>query len=156
MKNLLVTIVALALAAVTVGLVCYGLNRDPLLHAAVVKGDAMAWLRVDFNLNDRQYAEVKKLHDAYAPSCAEHCRLIQEATMARDALKSSDPTAAIAAERKLQDLRTTCETAITAHVRKVAELMSAEDGRRYLALVLPKIADFDHTVPPDLQLNHSH
>jgi hypothetical protein len=31
--------------------------------------------------------------------------------------------------------------------------MSPQDGQRYLALVLPKIADFDHQAAPDLHLN---
>lgn len=156
MKYLLGTIAVLALVAAAMGFVCYRLSGDSALHAAAARGDALAWLRADFHLDDRQFAEVKKLHDAYAPSCEEHCRLIQEATSARDALKAADPAAVAAAERKLQDLRATCEAAITVHVRSVAALMSPEAGRRYLALVLPRIPGFDHTVAPDLQLNHSH
>ena len=60
------------------------------------------------------------------------------------------------AERTLQELRVTCETAIAAHVRKVAALMSREQGARSLALVLPKIADFDHQMAPDLALKQGH
>jgi hypothetical protein len=156
MKYLLGTLAVLLLAAATTGLVCYRLSCEPALHAAVAKGDAMAWLRADFHLDDRQFAAIRKLHEAYAPSCAEHCRLIQEATKACDALQGADPAAVAAAERKLQGLRFACETALSAHVRQVAALMSPEDGGRYLALVLPKIAHFDHTAAPDVQLNHSH
>jgi hypothetical protein len=156
MKYLLGTLVMLALVAAATGFVCYRLNCDPALHTAAKTGDAMAWLRADFHLDDRQFAGIKQLHDAYAPSCEEHCRLIQEATQARDALQTTDPVAAAAAGRKLQALRTTCETALAAHVRTVAALMSPADGRRYLALVLPRIADFDHTAAPDLHLNHPH
>lgn len=153
------TLVVLALAALATGYLCYHLNSAPALHAAVEKGDAMAWLHVDFHLTDGQFAEIKKVHDAYAPSCEEHCRLIQEATKARDALRAtrgSDPATVATAERALQELRTTCETAIAAHVRKVAALMSPADGQRYLALVLPKIADFDHQMSPDLDLKKGH
>jgi hypothetical protein len=156
MKYLLGTIAVLAFVAAATGFVCYRLGADPGLQAAAAKGDAMAWLRTDFHLNDTQFAAIKKLHEAYAPSCAEHCRMIQEATQARDALRAADPAAVAAAERKLQELRTTCETAITRHVRQVAAEMSPAEGARYLALVLPKIADFDHLVTPDLRLNHTH
>jgi hypothetical protein len=156
MKNLLGTIVALVLLAAGMGFFCYRLNFNPALHAAVANGDAMVWLRTDFHLDDRQFAEMKKLHDAYAPSCEEHCRMIQEATKAHDALKASDPVAAAAAERRLQGLRTACEIALAAHVRQVAAVMAPEEGRRYLAMVLPKIAEFDHTAAPDLQLNRPH
>lgn len=159
MRYLWSTLAALVLVAVAMGALCYHLSSAPALHAAAKKGDAMEWLRVDFHLTDGQFAEIKKLHDAYAPSCEEHCRLIQEATKARDAIKAtrgSDPTAAAAAERTLQELRTTCETAITVHVRKVAALMSPENGQRYLTLVLPKIADFDHQMAPGLDLKKGH
>ncbi len=155
MKYLGRTLAVFVLVAVAMGLACYQLSSEPALHTAAKQGDAMAWLRTDFHLSDRQFAEIKKLHENYAPSCEEHCRMIQEATKARTALAASqgkDPAAVAAAERTLQELRTTCETAIAVHVRKVAAQMSPEDGSRYLALVLPKIANFDHQMAPDLAL----
>ena len=158
MKYLARTLVILVLLAATAGFVCYRMSCEPTLHAAAAKGDPMAWLRADFHLTDAQYAAVQKLHDAYAGSCGEHCRMIQEATKARNALqavKTADSAAMIAAEKNLQELRTHCETAITRHVREVAALMSPAEGQRYLALVLPKIADFDHRATPDLKLNRS-
>jgi hypothetical protein len=158
MKYLLGTLAALVLAAVVAGAVCYRLGGDPSLHAAAVKGDALGWLRADFHLTDAQFVAIRQLHESYAGTCEEHCRLILEATKARDAItaaQGTDAAAAVAAERKLQDLRLTCETAIARHVRQVAGLMSSADGGRYLALVLPKIAHFDHTGAPDLQLGHS-
>ena len=157
MRYLLGTWALLAFAAASIGLMCYRLNTDSALHAAVQQRDAMEWLRMDFHLNDAQFAAIKKLHEAYTPSCAEHCRLIQEATRMNHTLKSAghgDPAALAAAEARLQELRTVCETAITRHVRQVAAEMSPVEGARYLALVLPKIADFDHQAEPDLHLNH--
>jgi hypothetical protein len=76
----------------------------------------------------------------------------------RDALaaKTSSPAARVAAELAVKELRSVCEHALTGHVQKVATLMAAEDGRRYLALMLPKIAAFDHATAPDLQMNHTH
>lgn len=158
MKYLLATLAALVLAAAATGFVCYRLSCDPTLHAAATTGDAMEWLRADFHLTDRQFTAIRQLHDSYAGTCEEHCRLIQEATKARNAVQAAngtDSTAAAAAERKLQELRTACETALTRHVRQVAALMSPEDGQCYLALVLPKIAGFDHAAAPDLHLNHT-
>lgn len=159
MRFLGFTLAILMLLAVATGYTCYHLSSARDLREAAHKGDALAWLRADFHLDDRQFAEIKKLHEAYAPSCEEHCRLIQEAAKIRDELRAaagSDPVAVAAAERMLQQLRLTCETAISAHVRQVAELMSPEDGRRYLALVLPRIADFDHQMAPALDLKGRH
>ncbi|MEO5959907.1 MAG: hypothetical protein ABIZ49_13360, partial [Opitutaceae bacterium] len=68
-----------------------------------------------------------------------------------------DTAALSAAERRLEELRSVCESAIAAHVRRCAAEMAPEAGRRYLALVLPKIKDFDHVAAPDLQLSqHQH
>ncbi len=158
MKYLTSTLAVLVLLAVATGFVCYRMSCNSPLHAAMTKGDPMEWLRADFHLTDAQFARIHDLHNSYAGSCAEHCKMIQEATKARNALKSAssaDPVAMIAAEQKIQELRAHCETAITRHVRQVAALMSPQDGARYLALVLPKIADFDHQAAPDLHLNHS-
>jgi hypothetical protein len=158
MKYLTGTIAVLVLLAAATGFVCYRMSSEPSLHAVAAKGDAMAWLRMDFHLTDAQYAAILQLHEAYAGTCEEHCRMIREATKARDTLQSAtnaDPAAMRTAEQKIQELRTHCETAITRHVRQVAALMSPEDGQRYLALVLPKIADFDHQAAPDLRLIRS-
>lgn len=158
MKYLTGTLLVLVLLATAAGFAGYRMSFEPGLHAAASKGDAMEWLRADFHLTDTQFTAIRELHNSYAGSCEEHCRMIQEATQARNSLKAAqgaDSAAMLAAEQKVQELRIHCETAITRHVREVAALMSPEDGERYLALVLPKIADFDHKAAPDLHLNHS-
>lgn len=158
MKHLLNTLVVLVLLATATGWVCYRAASDPKLHEAASRGDAMQWLRTDFQLSEAQFAAIRRLHEAYAGDCEEHCRLIQEATRARDAVAAArgDATALARAEENLKELRLVCETAITRHVRQVAAIMSPADGERYLALVLPKIASFDHRAAPDLRLEHHH
>lgn len=157
MKFLLSTVAVIALMAAGSGYVGYRLNCDPALHAAAAKGDTMEWLRTDFHLTDAQLSVIRQLHESYTSTCEVHCRMIQDATRARNALEAAhaDKATLDAANSKLQGLRAVCEASIAAHVRRVAALMSAEDGRRYLALVLPKIAKFDHAAAPDLRLNHS-
>lgn len=157
MKHFLATTVLVAAVALVTWFVTYRLTCQPAVHAAVAKGDALEWLRADFRLNDTQFARIEKLHESYATVCEGHCRAIQQVMKTRDALKSAGSTeaAALAAtEHELETLRTTCETAITAHVREVAAMMSPEEGSRYLALVLPMIADFDHRGAPDVGVGH--
>lgn len=159
MKYVLGTLAVLALAAAATGFVCYRMSLDPALHTAARQGDPMEWLRADFHLSGEQFTAIKNLHDAYAPSCEEHCRLIQEATRLRDAIKGAghgDAAAMAAAEGRILELRASCETAIARHVRQVAAEMSPADGQRYLALILPRIANFDHTAAPSLRLNDVH
>jgi hypothetical protein len=157
MKFLLGTVAVIALLAAGTGYVGYRLSGDPALHAAASKGDTMAWLRTDFHLSNEKFLEIRKLHDSYARTCEEHCRMIQEAMREREALLAAhaDRAAMDSADRRIQGLREVCEGSIATHVRRVAELMPPEDGRRYLALVLPRIANFDHTAAPDLRLRHS-
>ena len=74
-------------------------------------------------------------------------------------MKSKSPADAVAlaaADQKLQELRVVCETAIASHVREVAARMSKQQGERYLAMVLPKIRDFDHQGAADLRVEPHH
>ena len=156
-KYLLATLALIAAAAGATWLVCYRMSTEPAVHEAVQKRDALEWLRNDFELNDAQFAAVKRLHESYAVVCEEHCRAIQDAAHRRNVVKAqASPGAAAlaAAETKLAELRTACETAIATHVREVAAQMSETQGRRYLALVLPKIKDFDHQGPADVRVEH--
>lgn len=160
MKHLWKTLAVLVVVAGVVGYGTYRLGSKPEVRAAVAKKDALAWLRTDFRLDDAQFAAIRKLHESYSVICEQHCLAIQEAAMKRNALKAAatvEPARLQEAERRFEDLREICETAIAAHVREVAAQMAPEQGRRYLALVLPKIADFDHRAAPDLGLNaHRH
>ena len=156
MKHLFATLALLAVIAGAAGFFSYRASGDPAVQAVLLQKDAMEWLRTDFQLSNEQFAAIKKLHDSYSLVCEEHCRDIQLATQARNALRSTqaDATALAAADQQVDRLRLVCESAIATHVRECAAHMSPEAGQRYLALVLPKIKDFDHVSAPDVHLNH--
>ncbi|MSU25062.1 MAG: hypothetical protein EXS32_14740 [Opitutus sp.] len=140
MKNFLITLgVALAACAVAFG-VFYAINDQPALRLAARDGDAMAWLRAEFRLSDAQFADVKKLHDDYSVRCGEHCAAIMAAK------QRVAPAAEIAALEK------TCVEAMTGHFDRVAALLPPGEGARYLAMVLPRITDFDHNGAPTVQV----
>ncbi len=157
MKYLLATVAMVALLAAGTAYFGYRMTCNPALHAAVANGDTMEWLRTDFHLTKAQLSDIRQLHASYAGTCGEHCRMIQQETLSRNALVAAGGSRAAidAANVEIQRMRKVCEGAIEAHVRRVAALMSSEDGRRYLALVLPRIANFDHLAAPDLRLNKS-
>jgi hypothetical protein len=158
-RYVLATLAAIIVAAGATAFVCYQSCAEPAVRAAARKGDALEWLRSDFNLNETQFAAVKRLHETYAVECEAHCLAIQEAASAREALKAKSPqdTVAItAAQQKFESLRAACETAIASHVRQVAAQMSPDQGARYLALVLPKIKDFDHQGHADVRVENRH
>jgi hypothetical protein len=160
MKYFFATLTVLLLLLAATAAVTYRATGDRGVKAAMAKRDALEWLRAEFGLNEAQYRQIKELHEAYSSVCEEHCRQIQLANRERNELKAlpqANPEILAAAETRLSQLRLECETAIAAHVRQCAAMMSPAAGERYLAMVLPKIADFDHRAAPDVQLSaHEH
>lgn len=156
MRHFLLTLATVVLVAGAAGWLSYRRAADPALTAALARQDALEWLRRDFELTDAQFAAIKQLHDDYGLVCEEHCRNIQDALDARNELRKAGRASAAelaAADRRYEELRLICETAIATHVRQCAAIMSPAAGERYLALVLPKIKDFDHTGAPDVRLH---
>jgi len=141
MKNLLLTLGILAAACGLSYGAFYLMSREPAeVQRAMRDGDALAWLRTEFKLDLEQYAAIKKLHEDYREVCAGHCAAIM------DAQNRHAPAAEVAALEK------TCVAAMTAHFKRVAALMPPGQGERYLAIVLPRIADFDHRGAPNVQV----
>lgn len=139
MRNFLITMGVAVLAGVAAFGVFYLLNDAPAMQRAVREGDAIAWLRTEFHLNDAQAAAIKQLHDDYGTVCAGHCAAIM------DARKRSAPPAEIATLEKK------CVEAMTTHFRQVAALMPPGQGERYLATVLPRVAAYEHASAPNLR-----
>jgi hypothetical protein len=139
MKNLLITFsIALAAAAVAFG-VFYALSDDEAIHRAAREGDAMAWLRTEFQLDDARFAAIKKLHDEYGVVCAEHCVTITNARQ-----RTAPPA-------ELARLEQACIDAMTGHFRRVAAVMTPAQGERYLATVLPRIPGYQHAGAPNVR-----
>lgn len=140
MKNFLITLaVALAVCLAAFG-VTYLTGGDPAMRTAAREGDAMAWLRVEFRLDDAQFAAIKRLHEDYSVECGRHCAAIMEAR------ERKAPAPEIAALEKV------CVDAMTGHFRQVAARMPPAQGERYLAVVLPRIAGYSHQGAPNLQV----
>jgi hypothetical protein len=140
MRNFLITL-GIVLGACTAAFgIFYGLSDDRAMHEAAREGDAMAWLRVEFRLNDAQFAAIKRLHDDYSVVCSKHCAAI---VAARERQAAPDDVAA---------LEKICVDAMTAHFRQVAALMPPAEGHRYLATVLPRVNDYSHHGAPNLRV----
>jgi hypothetical protein len=139
-KNWLVTI-ALALVACGVSFgAFYALNREPAaLRAAARAGDALEWMRVEFKLSGAQYAAIRQLHEDYGSLCTAHCNAIMAAEK-RHAPRS-----------EVETLESECVQSMTDHFHRVAAIMSPEQGQRYLAIVMPRVHDYDHRGAPNLQ-----
>ncbi len=132
-------LVVLAAGAASFG-VFYALNDDAELRRAARDGDAMAWLRAEFHLSDEQFAAIRQLHDDYALVCTRHCRAIINARQRQ------------APAGEIATLEQICVDAMTEHFRRVAALMPTGEGERYLAIVLPRIANYEHVGAPSVQV----
>lgn len=145
-------IVALALSAGVLSYVCL---REPMPVVGAGEDDALLWLRCEFKLPAEKMARIAQMHEAYQGTCEDHCRMIREARAElrklRDAKASASELAA--AERKSNAVALICTTSLETHLREIASVMGGADGDRYLSIVLPRIARFDHAGAPNLYLD---
>lgn len=133
MKRGLVFLLCVALAAT----LAYALTQRLINRG---EEDQLDWLRREFHLSAEQTAAIARLQTAYAPLCAEHCRLIREAQ------SRAQPTPA-----EIAQLEQVCHDATLRHLRDIAAVMSPAEGRRFLALVEPKVSRHGHQGPLGLQ-----
>jgi hypothetical protein len=122
MKRMLVFLLGLAVAAT----LAYLVTQRFIGRAGE---DQLTWLRREFNLSAEQTAAIDRLQSAYAPVCAEHCRLIQQAT-----------TRTAPSPDEIARLEQICHDATVQHLRAIAAVMAPAEARRFLALVEPKVA----------------
>lgn len=134
MKRFLTLLAVVAL----VGGASYGLTRV-FWPAAPADEDQVTWLAREFKLSAAQKTAVEKLHHAYLPVCSDHCAAIVDV---RERLAFTPQDATLRTE--LARLERECQQATLAHVRQVAACMDAAQGRRFLALVEPRILHHDH------------
>jgi hypothetical protein len=139
MKYLVLTLGLLAVAGAAAGFAGYDMSRDSALASEARQRDTMAWLRTEFHLSAGQYAAIDRLHHEYSAVCAGHCQAIMTAR------------ARHAPEAEVEALENTCVASMTDHFHRVAALMPPGEGDRYLSLVLPRIAAYDHRGAPSLR-----
>lgn len=140
LKNLLITLCLAMTAGAGAFGVFYVISDNRAMHAAAKEGDGMAWLRAEFQLSEAQFTTIRRRHEDYSFVCGEHCAAIMAAR------ERQAPPAEVAALEK------TCVDAMTVHFRGVAALMPPNQGERYLAMVLPRVAGYAHHGAPNLRV----
>jgi len=142
MKSFLLMVLLAVAACAASFAVFYAIGDRPAVRRAASEGNTMEWLRAEFRLGDPEFAAIRKLHDAFGAQCAEHCQAIMEARQSQGN------------EAEVARLEAVCVDAMVAHFHKVAALMPAGEGDRYLAIVLPRIQGYDHTQSPTIGVKH--
>lgn len=128
-----------------VGAGSYGLTRW-LGPAPKADEDHLSWMAREFDLTAEQKTCVEKLQRDYIPVCSDHCALIVDA---RERLAARPEDTAL--RQEVAALERRCQQATLAHVRQVAACMTPAQGRRFLALVEPRILHHDHQAAFDLK-----
>ena len=125
--------------------------------------DDLAWLRLEFRLNDADLARVRQLHEGYLPKCREFCERIEARKRELQAVLAAGTNPPAALEQKLVEvgtLRAQCQAAMLQHFREVSQVMPPEQGRRYLAemqrLTLGFHEEIEHTMSPGAPSPHGH
>ena len=151
-----ITLVLILGLGVGAGLGAYFQACDPELHRAAERRDVETWLRHEFRLTETQMAAIRRLQGQYEEECEQHCAAINAARQALRELeqRGASPSAVQTQQAVVRAKEAFCEQAITVHLRRVAALMPPEQGQRYLDLLLPRVARFDHQHAPNLRLNH--
>lgn len=157
-------LIALALVCVGAGVFFAGqrLVNSLCAQRLAPPTDDLAWLRLEFHLNDAELARVRELHDGYLPKCHHFCALIYQGKQDLQHLLAS-PTDAAAIEKKLIEigtLRAQCQSAMLQHFREVSQAMPPEQGRRYLdqmqRLTLGFHEQIEHSMSADASAHHGH
>lgn len=152
MKYRWLSAIFIALVAVATGCIAYHLMRQPAACDCPPGGeggmhDDLAWIRMEFKLTPSQLRQIEAVHGAYQSVCQRHCDEIAEARMTLAAARGQKrpPDEIAAAESQLGQLDEACKAGTTAYVREIAGIIGGEEGGRYLAIVLPRVACFDHS-----------
>lgn len=125
--------------------------------------DDLAWLRLEFRLNDAELARVRQLHEGYLPKCREFCERIDTRKRELQALLVSPANANATVEQKLIEVgtvRAQCQAAMLQHFREISQVMPPEQGRRYLVemqrLTLGFHEQIERTMSPAATDPHGH
>jgi Spy/CpxP family protein refolding chaperone len=147
MKRLVVILALAVLLGAGVYFLSYGIAlctycRVPDSH------DPSGWMRQEFHLTDAQYAQVKKLDEAYYPHCAEMCDKIDQSHTALKNLILSNRTMTPEIEAALQKdsaIQQQCRSDMLHHFYEVSQVMPPEEGKRYLQIMQVQVVEPEKT-----------
>ena len=154
-----VTLLGIALLAVGAGIASYKVTLpETCENCAEAPDSGLEWLRTEFSPSTEAFDRIRRLHAAHQVACAGHCEEIARLRGELAALRASgaDQQALARKQEELDAADIRCRTSIRSHVTAIAELLGPTQGPRYLSIVLPRLAQFDHHGPPDLELSSPH
>lgn len=149
-----ITAGVIALVAMAAGCLAYVCFHRPLPDSAAQAHDSLAWVREEFKLSPEKMAQVEAMHESYELICADHCIAVADSRKELKRLRDHNAREAeiAAAVAKVATVDAQCVASTQKHIHEIAAVIGGEDGRRYLAIVMPRVASFDHSAPPTLDM----
>ena len=132
-RPLFILICGLALSAAAFGGMYVVTTAHSPAHSA---SPELTWLKQEYQLTDEQYTHVCQLYAAYHPKCLEMCRQIDEKNARLKQLLAATNVVTPEIKETLAEnaqLRAKCQATMLNHFYAVSQIMSSEQGRRYLA-----------------------
>jgi hypothetical protein len=150
-----ITAAAIAVVALTAGCLAYVCFHRPFPDSAAQSHDSLAWVREEFKLSPEKMAQVEALHESYEIVCADHCTAIAESRKELQRLRTIHASEAeiAAAMTNAASVDAQCIASTQKHIREIAAIIGGDGGRRYLSIVLPRLAYFDHSAPATLDMH---
>lgn len=117
----------------------------------------LRWLKEEYQLDEASFKKALALHEAYFATCNQMCQEINDASrplLMRSRRIPQQAAMAKGLHDREQRLCDSCEDAAKKHLHKVAELMTPEQGKRFLADMLETLEtqrlqhDLDMTARP--------
>jgi hypothetical protein len=132
-------VVALAVW-ITLALVSYQVVQRVRPEKDALRHRGLTWLREEYHIPEDNFRQIVKLHEAYFARCDKMCADLLEAHAASSRLANRQTA------QQEHDLCEHCLNTMIEHLQTVASLMPPQEGRRFLATVLPEVSH-----PPELQ-----
>lgn len=161
MRRFLIILTAMLLVGTVVFLAGQLIADHWCVKYAAPPSDDLAWLRLEFRLNEAELARVRQLHEGYMPKCRDFCERIDVQKRALQAILAAATNSPAVIEQKLIEvgtLRAQCQSAMLQHFHEVSQVMPMEQGRRYLAemqrLTLGFHEEIEHAMSSNASNSH--
>ena len=122
-------------------------------------GGELERLRQEFRLDEAQFAEVRRVHEEYAPRCEAMCARIAAATEKAATLIRGNTTVTWEVAAAMQERATVeeeCRRAMLEHIYEIAGAMKPEQGRRYVEMMKGRVLASDRSSSQGATFHHGH
>lgn len=125
--------------------------------------DDLAWLRMEYHINDTEMSRIRSLHEGYRVVCSNYCARIDVQKKELQAALDAGDNAQKTIDARLAEigrLRAQCQAAMLQHFREVSQVMPPEQGRRYMVemerLTLGIHDQMENSMSHDPSSSHQH